>query len=93
MLRICCVDKILFCTHALFTVGDSNFARLTQTAVPPYSPDYNPIEEAFSKLKSSMKAMEEEAQFMDMDTVILSAFTTITPTDCEGWIRDSEIYY
>ena len=61
--------------------------------LPPYSPDYNPIEEAFSKVKSSMKAMEEEAQVMDIDTVILSAFTTITPTDCKGWISDSEIYY
>ena len=30
---LCCVDEILLCTHALFTVGDSNFARLTQTAV------------------------------------------------------------
>ena len=30
---LCCVDNFLFCTHALFTVGDSNFARLTQTAV------------------------------------------------------------
>ena len=43
--------------------------------IPPYSPDYNPIEEAFSKVKSSMKAM---AQVMDIDTIILSAFTTIT---------------
>ena len=61
--------------------------------LPPYSPDYNPIEEAFSKLKSSMKTMEQEAQVMDIDTVILSAFTTITPSDCIGWINDSEIYY
>ena len=30
---LCCVDNFLFCTHALFTFGDSNFARLTQTAV------------------------------------------------------------
>ena len=30
---LCCVDENLFCTHALFTVGDSKFARLTQTAV------------------------------------------------------------
>ena len=56
----------------------------------PYSPDYNPIEEAFSKLKSSVKAMEEEAQVMDIDAIILSAFTTITPSDCVGC---SEIYY
>ena len=34
MLKIqipCCVDKILLCTHALFTASDSNFARLVQT--------------------------------------------------------------
>ena len=61
--------------------------------LPPYSPDYNPIEEAFSKLKSSMKAMKQEAQVMDIDTVVLSGFTTITPSDCEGWIGDSKIYY
>ena len=30
--------------------------------LPPYSPDYNPIEEAFSKVKAKMKAMEKEAQ-------------------------------
>ena len=29
--------------------------------LPPYSPDYNPIEEAFSKVKAEMKAMEKEA--------------------------------
>ena len=26
--------------------------------LPPYSPDYSPIEEAFSKVKAEMKAME-----------------------------------
>ena len=61
--------------------------------LPPYSPDYNPIEEAFSKLKSSMKGMEQEAQVIDIDTIILTAFTTITPADCQGWIGDSEMYY
>jgi hypothetical protein len=44
-------------------------------------------------MKLSMKAMEQEAQVMDIDTIILSAFTTITPSDCIGWINDSEIYY
>ena len=61
--------------------------------LPPYSPDYNPIEEAFSKAKSMMKAMEVEIQLMqDMDTIIYAAFSTITPDDCQGCIADSCIY-
>jgi transposase len=30
--------------------------------LPPYSPDYNPIEEAFSKVKTLIKAYEEEME-------------------------------
>ena len=58
--------------------------------LPPYSPDLNPIEEAFSKAKAMMKAMEKE--MYDIDTVVYSAFSAITADDCEGWIADSSIY-
>ena len=61
--------------------------------LPPYSPDYNPIEECFSKVKSMMKAMEVEMAFCDdIDTIVLAAFSTITQQDCIGWIHDSGIY-
>lgn len=61
--------------------------------LPPYSPDYNPIEEAFSKTKSMMKAMEVEMQVLqDIETIVYAAFSTITPSDCRGWIADSGIY-
>lgn len=61
--------------------------------LPPYSPDMNPIEEAFSKAKAMMRAMENEMQAInDIDTVVYSAFSTITSCDCEGWIADSGIY-
>ena len=61
--------------------------------LPPYSPDFNPIEEAFSKAKSMMKAMENEMQALDdIDTIVYAAFSTITSDDCEGWIADSGIY-
>ena len=33
---LCCMDDLLF-THALFTVGDSNFARSTQTSTVIFS--------------------------------------------------------
>ena len=41
----------------------------------PYSPDYNPVEEAFSKVKIVMKCMEVEMQALDdIDTIIYAAF-------------------
>lgn len=61
--------------------------------LPPYSPDYNPIEEAFAKMKCTMKAMETEMQLIDdIDTIVYAAFSTITKEDCEGWIRHAGIY-
>ena len=52
--------------------------------LPPYSPDYA-VEEAFSKVKSELKAMESEAQVLDLETLILAAFSFITPEDCQQW--------
>ena len=62
--------------------------------LPPYSPDYNnPIEEALSKTKSMMKAMEVEMQVLqDIETIMYAASSTITPHDCRSWIVDGGIY-
>ena len=47
--------------------------------LPPYSPNLNPIEEAFSKVKSLMKAMELEMQaFRDIDTIVYAAFSMMS---------------
>ena len=46
--------------------------------LPPYSPDYAPIEECFSKVKAMMRRMEMEAQVIDIETIALSAFSCIT---------------
>ena len=59
--------------------------------LPPYSPDFNPIEECFSKVKSILKSMETTHQ-NDLETDILAAFSSITSDDCQGWISDSGIY-
>ena len=42
--------------------------------LPPYSPDYNPIEETFSKVKSLLRSMDMEADVLDTETLVLSAF-------------------
>ena len=61
--------------------------------LPPYSPDFNPLEEAFSKVKLMMKAMEAEMQANeDIDTVVYSAFSCITSQDCLQWVKNSAIY-
>jgi len=56
-----------------------------------YSPDLNPIEETFSKVKTGMKLLEE-ATTEDIDTVVFSAFAEITEYDCRGWINNSNVY-
>ena len=60
--------------------------------LPPFSSDHNPIEEALSKVKAEMKDMEKEAQAKDdLETLVLAAFTTITPEDCQKWIQHTGI--
>ena len=62
--------------------------------LPPYSPDFNPIEALFSKLKKTIKWFEQEleADDMDLETVVYSSYCHITPQDCRNWITDAGIY-
>lgn len=58
--------------------------------LPPYSPDLNPIEEAFSSVKAYLKANEAIIQnSRDIETVLQAAFTNISSQDCKGWFSDS----
>ncbi|CAD6892481.1 unnamed protein product [Tilletia laevis] len=50
----------------------------------PYSPDYNPIERAFSKIKSSFRRQQAvHAKAEDF----YAATRTITRQDCIAWTR------
>ena len=61
--------------------------------LPPYSPDFNPIELAFSKVKYMIKALEAEMQaIQDIETIVLYAFSAITVEDCQSWITSIGIY-
>ena len=62
--------------------------------LPPYSPDYNPIEELFSKVKKVIKWYENDLynNEMDLQAIIQAAFCHVTPEDCCGWIASSGIY-
>jgi transposase len=54
--------------------------------LPPYSPDFNPIEGAFSKLKSYLRAACARSQDTLME-VIGEALSTITASDALGFFE------
>ena len=60
--------------------------------LPPYSPDLNPIEELFSKVKSELKCLENSIDSSDIEIITLAAFASVTPRDCRGWISHCNIY-
>ena len=58
--------------------------------LPPYSPDNNPIEEAFSYVKGYLRKHDNLLQSIsDPCDVIKSAFDSITPSHCNQWINHS----
>ena len=53
----------------------------------------NPIEETFSKVKSEVRNTEATMKdIMDVETIALAAFSTVTPEDCSGWILNNSVY-
>ena len=52
--------------------------------LPPYSPDLNPIEEAFSKVKTCLRSAAPRT-LDDHSTAMWAALRTITPQDAAGW--------
>lgn len=56
----------------------------------PYSPDLNPAEEMFSFIKYYLKDHDEILQIMDDPIPLLkTAFESVTPENCLGWIMHS----
>ena len=54
--------------------------------LPPYSPDFNPIEMAFSKIKQALRSLAcrtRETLWAAMQSVL----DTITPSDAQGYFR------
>jgi transposase len=52
--------------------------------LPPYSPDFNPIEEAFSKVKQLLRRAEAPTDDA-LRAATWAAFALITLTDIAGW--------
>ena len=59
--------------------------------LPPYSPDLQPLEEVFSKVKSFLKRNEIVYDSSNNPSLVLTlAFTTVTSEDCINYIKHAE---
>ena len=54
--------------------------------LPPYSPDFNPIELAFAKLKAFLRAARPR-NFEQVCTLIALALDLFTPDECAAYAR------
>ena len=53
--------------------------------LPPYSPDFNPIEMAFAKLKAALRAAEARS-IPDLWRAIANALRRFTPQECANYL-------
>lgn len=61
--------------------------------LPAYNPDLNPIEKAFSFVKSYLKKHDSLMQIIpDSQVIIKAAFNAITTEHCRSWIAHSGYY-
>ena len=54
--------------------------------LPPYSPDFNPIEMAFAKLKAFLRAARPRT-FDHVTTLTAAALALFTPAECRNYVR------
>ena len=54
--------------------------------LPPYSPDFNPIELAFAKLKAFLRAARPRS-FDEVCALMTTALTLFRPDECANYVR------
>jgi transposase len=60
--------------------------QATQLPLPPYSPDFHPIEQCWSKVKEFLRAAEARTTEA-LEQAITQAFANVTATDARGWFQ------
>ena len=52
--------------------------------LPPYSPDFNPIEKCWGKIKTVLRQAKARTR-QALEAVLKQALSTITPADAQAW--------
>ena len=63
-----------------------DLAGVAYRYLPAYSPDINPIEQAWSKVKTNLRARAARSREA-FERAIPDALATITPSNAQGWFR------
>ena len=63
-----------------------NTSGIQYLYLPPYSPDFNPIEKMWSKIKAYLRKVKIRAA-AGLPDAIQRAFFTVCTSDCSGWFR------
>jgi len=76
----------LSCHRAPAARAASEAAGCTLRFLPTYSPDFNPIELAFAKLKTALRAAAARTQEA-LDAAIVAALDAVTQAEAQAWFR------
>ena len=52
--------------------------------LPPYSPDLNPLEKCWAKIKTALRQAKARRR-QALEAVLQQALSTITPADAQAW--------
>ena len=76
-------------SHKVAGIRDAIEARgATMRHLPPYSPDLNPIEQTFAKLKAHLRRIAARSRDA-LWTSLTQVLDTITPTECQNYISNA----
>jgi transposase len=59
--------------------------------LPPYSPDFNPIEQCWSKIKEFLRAAEARTTEA-LEQAMAQAFASITAAEAQGWFQHCRLW-
>jgi len=83
--QIVVMDNLAAHKHALVrSLIEQSGAQLLY--LPPYSPDFNPIEQCWAKLKHSLRAAKARL-LQALEQAITAGIATITPQNSAAWFQ------
>ena len=65
-------------------------AKIQLLYLPPYSPDFNPIEKMWSKMKAIMRKMKIRDETL-LSAAVKTALGNVRISDCKGWFRSCAV--
>lgn len=72
--------------HAKTVTEYLDKAGIHYAYLPPYSPDLNPIEKMWSKMKAILRKQKVRVA-SELPEAVKKALEIIRHTDCEGWFH------